>query len=345
MSRMWAVCAVAMLAAATGASAQDQGPTVSHNTLKIVADRDAAATIGHKMIAVEAPQIAFESRMRMPFETKVVTGAPYSAEVITESTQVLADGNRIVHRTTGRVYRDGQGRVRREEDSDSGRVRSVSITDPVAKVSYWLDPERNVAVKTVTGTGEVFTVRVPHSTADPGEVDTKRLIEEKLEAEQLIKHQQEAEQLIKHKQGEAEQLNKQKQEAEHLALHVRDNVAVTIIEQTRTESPEWDEKIERLSARDIEGVTAEGTRKTRTIPAGRIGNERPIVMVSEEWRSAALGVIVATTSSDPRTGESSYRLLNVARSEPAPNLFEVPSNFTVKESGIRTGVSYKHEER
>ena len=57
-------------------------------------------------------------------------------------------------------------------------------------------------------------------------------------------------------------------------------------------SPAWDEKVETLPARQIEGVSAEGTRTTRTIPAGAIGNERPIVMVTEEWRSPDLQVLV-----------------------------------------------------
>ena len=54
--------------------------------------------------------------LRLPIEARPVKGAPYLAEVITESVQTLADGNRIVQRTTGRVYRDSDGRVRREED-------------------------------------------------------------------------------------------------------------------------------------------------------------------------------------------------------------------------------------
>src|SRR5689334_8018678 len=46
-----------------------------------------------------------------------VKGAPYSAESVTESIQTLADGNRIVHRTSAMQYRDNDGRERREETS------------------------------------------------------------------------------------------------------------------------------------------------------------------------------------------------------------------------------------
>ena len=78
---------------------------------------------------------------------RVTTGAPYSAQTLTENTQTLADGNRISRRVTGRIYRDGAGRVRREEDRQDGSV-AISIVDPVAGASYRLDPETRIAWKT-----------------------------------------------------------------------------------------------------------------------------------------------------------------------------------------------------
>ncbi len=88
-------------------------------------------------------------RARVPLEAKSVKGAPYSAETVNDHVQLLADGNRIVEHSTGRVYRDKDGRVRREEDRPSGGVL-VSIVDPVAGVSYSLDPQNRVAWKTPT---------------------------------------------------------------------------------------------------------------------------------------------------------------------------------------------------
>jgi len=46
--------------------------------------------------------------MHVSVETKPVLGAPYSAEAVSESVQVLADGNRIVRRSASRVYRTGR---------------------------------------------------------------------------------------------------------------------------------------------------------------------------------------------------------------------------------------------
>ena len=79
----------------------------------------------------------------------------------------------------------------------------------------------------------------------------------------------------------------------------------------------------------IEGLQAEGTRTTLTIPAGQIGNDRPIDIVDEQWRSPDLQVIVLSKHSDPRMGETVYSLINVSRAEPAASLFQVPPDYTV----------------
>jgi hypothetical protein len=87
---------------------------------------------------------------------------------------------------------------------------------------------------------------------------------------------------------------------------------------------------ESLGKQNIEGVEAEGTRSTVTFPAGTFGNERPISIVSERWYSPELQTVVMTKHSDPRFGETNYRLTNINRSEPARTLFEVPSDYTLK---------------
>ena len=92
---------------------------------------------------------------------------------------------------------------------------------------------------------------------------------------------------------------------------------------------------ETLAPTQLEGVLAEGHRNTTTIAAGAIGNEQPITIVSEEWRSPDLGVLVLTDHKDPRSGESSYQLLNIVRGEPDASLFQVPADYTIKETGVR----------
>lgn len=91
-----------------------------------------------------------------------------------------------------------------------------------------------------------------------------------------------------------------------------------------------DAKTEQLGNMFIEGVQAQGTRTTTTIPAGAIGNDRPIDIVDERWYSPDLQMTVMTKHSDPRTGETSFALKNINRSSPPPYLFEIPADYSVK---------------
>jgi len=84
-----------------------------------------------------------------------------------------------------------------------------------------------------------------------------------------------------------------------------------------------------LGSQTISGLVAEGTRYTRTIPAGAIGNEKPIVITTERWYSSDLQTVVMTRRSDPRTGETVFTLSNIQRAEPDASLFQVPADFTV----------------
>ena len=88
-----------------------------------------------------------------------------------------------------------------------------------------------------------------------------------------------------------------------------------------------------LGTQTIGGVTAEGTRYTRTIPAGQIGNVKAIVIVTERWYSADLQMVVMTKRSDPRSGETVFQMTTIARTEPAASLFQVPSDYAVSKGG------------
>ena len=235
------------------------------------------------------------------FNGKPVKGQPYSAEAVNETTQMLADGNKIVTRSSTMIYRDSDGRERREETigklgalGTSGTpAKVVFISDPVAKVSYTLHSQEHTAekiaapmaragaaVNAITTQGYSYTFRTDGAAGAP------------------------------------------------------EPVAPVMIE-TRETKVRGDSggKVEQLGVQTIEGVPAEGTRATTTIPAGKIGNERDINIVSERWVSQELGVLVMSKRSDPRTGETLYKLSNVNRSEPPHTLFEIPADYTVSEGG------------
>ncbi|MGB0033984.1 MAG: hypothetical protein WBP79_00745 [Candidatus Acidiferrales bacterium] len=100
-----------------------------------------------------------------------------------------------------------------------------------------------------------------------------------------------------------------------------------------------------LGTQMINGVSAEGTRYTRTIPAGEIGNEKPIQIVTERWFSNELQTVVMTKRSDPRSGETLFQLTNIQRQEPAATLFQVPSDYSVVQGGRMRGRQMKSLEQ
>jgi hypothetical protein len=107
----------------------------------------------------------------------------------------------------------------------------------------------------------------------------------------------------------------------------------TRAEETRKES---------LGRQTMEGLEVEGTRTVSVIAAGEIGNERSIEMFTEKWYSPELKVYVMTRRSDPRFGETTYRLTNIKRDEPDASLFQVPSNFKIEEGH---GFKYKYKNK
>jgi hypothetical protein len=92
--------------------------------------------------------------------------------------------------------------------------------------------------------------------------------------------------------------------------------------------------VQQLGTKVVEGVQADGTRSTLTIPAGQIGNDNPIQIVDEVWRSPDLQVIVHSEHSDPRMGTTVYSLQNISRSDPSPALFQVPADYTITDSPV-----------
>src|ERR1039458_297348 len=100
-------------------------------------------------------------------------------------------------------------------------------------------------------------------------------------------------------------------------------------------SPQF--KREDLGLQMQNGVMAEGTRVTRTIPAGAIGNNRDIHVVNEQWYSKDLQMIVKTVNSDPRFGTTTYEMTNISHDAPDAGLFMIPAGYTITEQASRGG--------
>lgn len=212
---------------------------------------------------------------------KTVTGAPFSATFSTQTTQALADGNKIQRSTTGSFARDSQGRTRHDMTlpgigfwAASGRTAPhvVFVNDAVAGAQYILEPDSKIARQ----------VRSPHGM---------------------------------HNHGGPRAFGQADPPPGGQGADQKNVVTTSLGTQT------------------INGVQAEGTRYTRTIPAGAIGNQNPIVITTERWYSSDLQMVVLSKRSDPRTGETITQLTNIQRTEPDASLFQVPSDYTMKRGG------------
>jgi hypothetical protein len=104
--------------------------------------------------------------------------------------------------------------------------------------------------------------------------------------------------------------------------------AVAKAQQAKTRN---ETRTEDLGVRDFNGVSAHGRRTTRTIPAGEEGNDQPLVVIDETWRSNEMGLTMMAIRDDPRTGRTvtEYEELNMG--EPDPAVFQPPAGYKVQE--------------
>jgi hypothetical protein len=235
------------------------------------------------------------------FAGETVKGAPYSADSTTETIQTLADGNRIVHKNTSSFARDGAGRTRTETrlqtmggmGQTAEPVVMASIFDPVGGEHYSLNSNEKTARKFKLD-GSASATRTRSASHNGKTVTEDIVIERRIDASTPK--------------------------------------SMVRMEWTGKAVPDSG-KTESLGTQTMEGVVARGTRQTVTIPAGAMGNERPMEIVTETWRSDELHTNILTRHSDPRMGETTTRMTNIRKGEPPASLFEIPSDYKVVEAG------------
>ena len=265
-----------------------------------------------------------------------VVGAPYSATTNNEHVQILADGNRIVQTSTGTTARDSQGRTRQDAAlpaignlSAADAPHLVFIHDSVAQKSYTLNltektaREMPAALELANPAGEKLFIQMGDKeptalSSQAGAVATQKIMT--ADAQKMIAEQA---------QGSAEDVGPQIIGAEKMSAFSQ-KVATENAQVTR----------EDLGTQTMEGVLVTGTRMTRTIPAGQIGNEQPIQIVTEVWTSPELKTVLVSKRSDPRMGEQTFRLTNIVRAEPDPSLFTVPADFRIVQ-GPQPTINYR----
>lgn len=303
--------APALLLFAASASAQSSSDSLTDSALlaKTLAQTAQASGGGGGSVAFSTSVLASYA--------KTVTGAPYSAQVVTETVQPFADGNSIKHTSTSAVYRDSLGRTRREQNFNvvgptqvSGTpIQFITIDDPVSGVHYNLNPTKMIATQfTTSGTmnaasGDILPKKVIPS--DHGDVSMTYFAS-----------------------------------GDGVAAGGRGgSISVQPSQVTYGNAA-----TESLGADTMQGLSVLGTRVTRTIPAGQIGNVQPILITTDKWYSPDLQIDVMTVHSDPRTGTTTTSLINLSRNEPNPSLFTVPAGYTITMPGSANKVTLKQQE-
>ena len=288
MNRIAVVLAGALLLCA-GATAQESAPQDKVRTFTFEESKPKVNFFFQSDAGQQLDKVFYLSEMNSGGE--LITNAPYTANAVEESTQTLADGNRIVRKSSDFVARDSQGRTRRESSPgrigsmETGAPKMIFINDPTTHTQYFLTA------------GNVAKVVKNEATWSSGPT------------------------IIDLENGEANKRIADKK----VAIARRQGV-----EGKNIEDSEKQVRVENLGTQTIEGLSAEGRRETTTIAAGQIGNERPIEIVTETWTSPDLHTVVLRKHTDPRAGETVFRLTNITRNEPDAALFQPPPNAKIK---------------
>ena len=279
---------------------------------------------------MDAPSFAFIAR-EFGSTREIVKNAPYQAEAVNEVVQTLSDGNRIVRRTSTSVARDAYGRTRQEKKGGT-----AYIFDPIDNRSFALNPERKTAVRIPRAPSMMTPPPTPSAIAPlppippmppmaaaptpppaPGQPPAPG-VAPKAQERVIVKRAPDG----RNEDVRVEVIRVGRDGHPH-ELTPLPPLALPMLPRGKGEQ-------KSLGTREFEGVKADGTMTSHTIPAGEIGNEKPIVVTSERWFSPELHVVVYAKNSDPRTGDTIYRLANLKRGEPPADLFKVPSDYKVR---------------
>jgi hypothetical protein len=229
---------------------------------------------------------------------KTVTGRPLSATEERHSLQILGDGTRIERTDTDKFYRDDQGRTRSERQDGT-----ILVNDPVQGMTAEINGNRKV-------------VKRKASAISKGSVSAE--VAARIDAELASAKTTSAEVAAKI-DAELASVKATAVSGASTSSTVADKLKAEALAKSAARQEE------DLGYQSVNGVTAQGFRTTTTIPAGQIGNDRPIQIVSERWYSADLQMNVKTINSDPRFGETTYQLTNILQVAPDPSLFQVPA--------------------
>jgi hypothetical protein len=227
-----------------------------------------------------SPAVYSANTLSSEVNLRAVAGAPFSADVVSQSTLVLADGTPVTRETRGKMFRDSAGRTRSETELESpvagvAARRIITIVDPVQGTSTVLD----VAAKSAT----VF-----HLPSAPA-------------------------------------VN-----ASNLKLAAATQIGRAGVKQVTPRG--FEDRGEMM----MEGFAVTGTRRVGASAAstakGALSN-----VVTESWFSKELKVDLLVTRQGPQSANRTTKLTNITPGEPDPTVFQIPADYTVRDSSQAKG--------
>jgi hypothetical protein len=332
----------ALLASLAVPSLAEEGQTEQVQTTRIITRNGNVQQNADGTIHMAFPEGATFSFNRQG----AIKNAPYSAQMMTERQQNLSDGNQIADRHTTMAYRDSAGRTRQEVMDAKGELKVITIHDPVAGATWILKPQDRTATKIARlseeqrqairkaaeagrKAGETARARVEQMRKDGALPTVERRKLEDGKEEIIVKR------VVRADGAAAEHTGENVRIALETGLNAQRDLQTRLAPLTAGAfgDMKWASKAatKDLGTRDFSGVKAEGKLRSYEIPAGEIGNRNAIVVSDETWYAPDLQITVYTKHSDPRSGDTVFRLDNLKREEPAANLFSVPSDYTDKD--------------
>lgn len=221
---------------------------------------------------------------------RLVKNQPLAAVFESETIGLQPNGASLTSRVVTKIYRDSDGRTRREQTvlpsgaaaSSANATISITIEDPIARFTYLINQTNRTALR--------YKLPLNHSQGNGFNDLIPRTVE-------LLRN---------------------------------DDPQTGLVRNYRLEQP----RVEPLGRQEISGVDAEGRRVRFKIPAGAIGNTTEIEATHETWIARDLKMLVKSNTKNSIIGEHKFRLIELVRAEQPASLFEIPSNYTIQESGI-----------